>query len=253
MKNRIRRRKAFTLIELLVVIAIIAILIALLLPAVQQAREAARRTSCRNNMHQIGIALHNFHERFGHFPPGENGNYPRSRRSDPVPPLIGNGSYFGSLAYLLPDMEQKNVYDQLLSQHFNVDEPAQSPGPYWRRSTHWRMAQTKIPAFQCPSDPQEGGGANALNILVRNIYYFYYFPNNNSPGRTNYVAISGYFGEQPGFDALRGIFSNRSDNRFRDITDGTSNTFVFGEVWSGENCRFHHTWMGSGSKPGEYS
>lgn len=92
-----RGRKAFTLIELLVVIAIIAILIALLLPAVQQAREAARRTQCKNNLKQLGIALHNYHDVFQTFPPGEI-----RLGSDPL-----DSSLAGWIAMLLPQMDQQ--------------------------------------------------------------------------------------------------------------------------------------------------
>src|SRR6187399_178675 len=101
--NMIKRRKAFTLIELLVVIAIIAVLIALLLPAVQQAREAARRTQCKNNLKQIGLALHNYESTHTTFPPN----------------LVPGASFkysagnWGVLAYISPYIDQANVYNSM--------------------------------------------------------------------------------------------------------------------------------------------
>src|SRR5260370_19597037 len=117
MVQRIRRR-AFTLIELLVVIAIIAILIGLLLPAVQKIREAAARMQCQNNLHQIALASHNYESTFQSFPPGLNVS----------PNVVGNqwvsappyaGPYVGVLAYLLPYIEQGNVYNEIPSAIFN--------------------------------------------------------------------------------------------------------------------------------------
>ncbi|MEY2725472.1 MAG: hypothetical protein RLZZ458_1339, partial [Planctomycetota bacterium] len=99
-----RRRRAFTLIELLVVIAIIAILVALLLPAVQQAREAARRTQCKNNLKQLGIALHNYHDTNNRFPPGAFWNNPNSGR---------NYQQGGLLTHLLPYVEQAVMFNQI--------------------------------------------------------------------------------------------------------------------------------------------
>ena len=100
-----QRRTAFTLIELLVVIAIIAILIALLLPAVQQAREAARRTQCKNNLKQIGLAMHNYHDTFSVFPPG----IVNIRGCVPT-----NATHlWGGMTFLLPQMEQAPLYNSL--------------------------------------------------------------------------------------------------------------------------------------------
>src|SRR5579872_314988 len=102
-------RRAFTLIELLVVIAIIAILVAMLLPAVQQAREAARRSQCRNNLKQIGLALHNYHDALKVFPPG----YIDKNANPNVTPDLDQGPGWGWASFLLPQMDQVNVYNQI--------------------------------------------------------------------------------------------------------------------------------------------
>src|SRR5205807_159583 len=114
MQHRRRTARGFTLIELLVVIAIIAVLVGLLLPAVQKVREAANRMSCQNNLHQIAIAAANYDSAFNSFPPGLNVS-PNSVNANPgweIPPPLG-GPYTGVLAYLLPFMEQDNVYNQI--------------------------------------------------------------------------------------------------------------------------------------------
>src|SRR5471030_3159445 len=109
-KSLTRRKRAFTLIELLVVIAIIAILMALLLPAVQQARESARRTQCRSNLKQIGLALHNYNERMNVFPPAYFSNI------DPVAGVdLGPG--WGWASFLLPDVDQANLQSKI---NFNL-------------------------------------------------------------------------------------------------------------------------------------
>ena len=125
---RVHARRAFTLIELLVVIAIIAILIALLLPAVQAAREAARRLACKNNLHQYGIALHNYHDTNNVFPPGY--------RFKPNSTTEAMGTANVSL---LPYMEQEN-----LRKLADVDRPWYLLSP--------AVAQTQVSVFLCPSD-----------------------------------------------------------------------------------------------------
>jgi prepilin-type N-terminal cleavage/methylation domain-containing protein len=127
MITRMRRvdhtRRGFTLIELLVVIAIIAVLIAMLLPAVQQAREAARRSSCKSNLHNIALAAHNFHSRFGRFPPGYLGPNTTSYTS-----TDSNQPYLGVLEFLLADLEQDNVRNLIPESRFNIDVLG---GPRW--------------------------------------------------------------------------------------------------------------------------
>src|ERR1700724_2586602 len=113
-RTRVFSRLGFTLIELLVVIAIIAVLVALLLPAVQQAREAARRSQCKNNLKQIGLALHNYNESFAVLPPGRLVN-----------PVNGQGHCFSAYAHLLPHLDQGPVYNQI---NFSAN-PDDTAGP----------------------------------------------------------------------------------------------------------------------------
>jgi prepilin-type N-terminal cleavage/methylation domain-containing protein/prepilin-type processing-associated H-X9-DG protein len=133
MLSPVRRRSAFTLIELLVVIAIIAILIGLLLPAVQKVREAAARTQCKNNLKQIGLALHMYHDSNNAFPVG------------------ATATYWGWPALTLPYLEQNNLYTQLNPPVNTFQSALKNSLP---------LLQTPLKVFQCPSDP---GGGN-LNI-----------------------------------------------------------------------------------------
>lgn len=192
-----KSRRGFTLIELLVVIAIIAILIALLLPAVQQAREAARRTQCRNNLKQIGLALHNYHSTFKQFPPSAIYRYPN----------IDNGGTqplnYSWITMILPYFDQAPLYNQI---NFSV--------PLWPQTDNSgkRIASTLLPQLLCPSDPGYGG-ANKHNIAW-----------------TNYAGSEGYdWHRRPGH-RLSGIFEILTPVGVRDVVDGTSNTIMVGEV-----------------------
>src|SRR5262249_51587507 len=137
-----RSRKGFTLIELLVVIAIIAILIGLLLPAVQKVREAAARMSCSNNLKQIGLAAHNFQSTNNKLPPAYLGD------AATVTTPTFTYQYHGTLALLLPYMEQDNVYRQLT---IDTNLTSKGAGPWWGLSNNWAMAQSRIKSFVCPS------------------------------------------------------------------------------------------------------
>jgi prepilin-type N-terminal cleavage/methylation domain-containing protein len=140
MTSLIRRRRGFTLIELLVVIAIIAVLIALLLPAVQQARESARRTQCKNNLKQFGLGLHNYHDTFRIFPMGTNG----SVRDSCTGGCAWRG--FSVHAMILPYIDQAPVYNGM-NMNAMYNELENSP-----------LSAVKMPAFRCPSqDPIPGG------------------------------------------------------------------------------------------------
>ena len=131
----IRHRSAFTLIELLVVIAIIGILTSLLLPAVQASREAARRITCQNNVKQLGLALHSYHDTNRHFPAGRNMF---------GPPGVGVPS-FSFHSRLLPFVEQQMVYDTI---HFSVN---------WNDPVNATAAASAVSVFQCPSDSGYNG------------------------------------------------------------------------------------------------
>src|SRR5438105_1421933 len=148
-----RQRWGFTLIELLVVIAIIAVLVALLLPAVQQAREAARRSQCKNNLKQMGLALHNYHDAAKFFPPALTG----SGRSTPAAePLVLNTT---ATVLLLPYLDQAPMYNKY---NFNVPSSLSNPAPYTKTLAGGATAGTptvnqaiytqNLPVATCPSD-----------------------------------------------------------------------------------------------------
>ena len=201
------RRRGFTLIELLVVIAIIAILVALLLPAVQQAREAARRSSCKNNLKQIGVALHNYHDTYSMLPPG----YVRQHTDD-------NGNW-GWGAFILPAMEQKNTFETA-----DVAGPTSLSGAIGN-GTMRAALQKGIANWRCPSDT--GPELNNQRKI-----------NGQSLATSNYVAsnstkslCNNYTGNAGGNcnNGANGPFVMNRGTRFRDITDGTSNTIAVGE------------------------
>ncbi len=206
-------RKGFTLIELLVVIAIIAVLIALLLPAVQQAREAARRTQCKNNLKQMGLALHNFHDTYTRFPPG--GAADQQPFGTVSPPVNNWGS--GWMVYILPYVDQAPIFSSWQfygnSGVFNANNMA-------------LITSKKVPGYYCPSSP--------LPTLCRNV---------TGVAAGNYVGVSGSInGVIPNFNETRtinlsnagtvgagGVLYPNSQIQFRDITDGTSNTMAITE------------------------
>lgn len=215
---RLRRRLAFTLIELLVVIAIIAILIALLLPAVQQAREAARRSQCKNNLKQIGLALHNYHDVHGLFPPG---CIDANRAVNSGTGAADNTNGLGWAAMILPMVDQGPLWAQIGTQtngYTHMWEDANNDGSI---TDPIQAAREVVPVFICPSDPM--GGVN-LDKQTNGVPL----------GKSNYVANAGSQPVQTTSTGLpkpaqNGMFFENSDRRFRDVTDGTSNTFFITE------------------------
>ena len=219
------KRKAFTLIELLVVIAIIAILIALLLPAVQQAREAARRSTCKNNLKQMGLAFHNYHDAFTTFPIGAQ-----------VPIYQANWR-----ASILPYIDQAPLYNQTTQtpangRGYNTFNGWTGDGGYGTGAgSNEILNNALIPSYKCPSSTLSAffeGTANGI-----------------SPGQSNgdigmtmdYVGIAGaYTASAPynanavdntyyGVMAQNGMLQIGKAIKMRDCTDGTSNTIMVGE------------------------
>jgi prepilin-type N-terminal cleavage/methylation domain-containing protein len=225
------RRGGFTLIELLVVIAIIAVLVSLLLPAVQQAREAARRSQCKNNLKQIVLGAHNFESSYSYLP------------SSLRPPSAGSVR-FSVLTLLLPYLDQSNIYNQY-NQSIN-----------WSVTTNIPLSQTVIPAFNCPSDPLAGAldgvpdtpSAWAQNTAASTAYSPIYgiSPLVYSSGLTNLAQpalytdpatvfappalsyVPGFFPKNATVDPTTGAHG-KPGKKFRDVIDGLSNTLAIAE------------------------
>ncbi|HUY36113.1 MAG TPA: DUF1559 domain-containing protein [Pirellulales bacterium] len=222
--------RAFTLIELLVVIAIIGLLVGLLLPAVQAARESGRRAQCTNNLKQIGIALHDYHDVLRQFPPAyvvsPSGNVPMG---PPDPGTGDTGPGYGFLMLSLAYQEQRALYET-----FNKDLPCWSPA-------NAVAAATTVPIYICPSatnmnpDPYDVINASGKTLAVF--------------ARSNYVGVAGRFSPwqqyyDPALDLTQvcdGVLYRNSRTRLADIRDGTSQTLIVSE-----QTPYHSdsTWVG---------
>ncbi|GAA4420362.1 DUF1559 domain-containing protein [Bremerella cremea] len=258
------RHFGFTLVELLVVIAIIGVLIALLLPAVQQAREAARRMSCSNNMRQVGLACHNYHDTFRTLPPGRllwNG-VDSSGNSKKV--------VTGFLAMIMPFVEQGNLSDQY-KQHFGFDD-----------IVNRQAVKTQIQSYLCPSAP--GSDRQTPLYAGWNVSWTTDVSSLDPDvvgAPTDYQGVrgihmldsSGAHTDVPGRDV--GILRETGATKFAEITDGTSNTLLLFEMagkptnwhngqqqettnaqnyghgpWSGNNGVMIYNWAADGSAKG---
>jgi prepilin-type N-terminal cleavage/methylation domain-containing protein/prepilin-type processing-associated H-X9-DG protein len=191
-------RRGFTLIELLVVIAIIAILVALLLPAVQQAREAARRSSCKNNLKQLGLAMHNYHDTHNVLPPMSNRG-------------LGTNinTLYGWPIHILPFVEQGPLFDAIVNRGQGVGLP--------EAFEDWSIfmgTQSVLPGMLCPSDTVPAGFMN---------------------GPLSYkVSVGDHIWENHNTTINRGPFRWNSRTNFRDFIDGMSNTALMGETLMGQ-------------------
>lgn len=232
---RANRSIGFTLVELLVVIAIIGVVVSLLLPAVQSAREAARRMSCSNNLKQISLAAQLFESSRKHLPPGNLGPDPTINTLTIA--TGGDQPYLGTLAFLLPQVEQSPASDQVDREYFVIDRLAM---PIWfSDQTFIELSRLKISTFQCPSDFDSDSPTRVISRIHMH-YSPLPIPTHVHESRTiaNYGAgTSSYAGSAGRFGAIdppnRGVFSNRSRTRFAEMTDGTSNTIFFGETTAG--------------------
>jgi len=203
---RVRHYSGFTLIELLVVIAIIAVLIALLLPAVQQAREAARRSQCNNNLKQMGLAVHNYHEVHNCFPPAGLG-----AANGPEPSRFG----FSWWIFTLPYIDQATLYNQL---DF-IQGCGESSGNHMSANNRGLLTKWRAPYMLCPSSPLSKQYDRSGNF-----------------GLATYAAVSGAINHRTtdktssaGPVSAGGCMIHNATNAFRDVTDGTSNTILVGE------------------------
>lgn len=282
--DRRTRRVGFTLIELLVVIAIIAILIALLVPAVQKVRSAAARLQCQNNLKNIALAAANYENQNKVLPAGFLANTQYTGPYAGYYYLNGlNGPLIGSLALLLPYVDQGPLYETMTTPvytptytsgipvNYLTNPPAPGTHPWWWYNSTWTAAQTTVPVFLCPSAQGMGGNAGGSDVAcivsftigsgASAQYYLdiWAWTGYNFLGQTNYLGVAGYMGGT--LDPIwpyPGVFGDDTAINFSRITaaDGTSNTLLYGEALGGPNDYsapiLIPTWMGSGPLPTQW-
>ena len=234
----------FTLVELLVVIAIIGVLAALLLPAIQAARGAARRIHCQSNMKNIALALVNYHDTHGLFPPGFIG---QARRTEA----------WGWPVFVLPQLEEQGLYDALGVKDRRLADLFRAAGNR-SNAPEIKLVQTSLPIFRCPSDttpkllPNEGQAQNDRDRHFRGRNT----PPGFKPPTSNYMGLKGFWDNRCEWTGTRshqdrcdsnGILFGNSRVRQRHITDGTTKTFLIGE--RDLRCKAG-TWIGSRNPPG---
>jgi prepilin-type N-terminal cleavage/methylation domain-containing protein len=205
-----QNRSGFTLVELLVVIAIIGVLVALLLPAVQAAREAARRSQCSNNLKQVAIGYHNYHDTFNKLP--RTASIVTNQFQALVAgtnPADSNWNAYSAHTMVLPFIEQKNVYDQLRFDQWHYENLGAAP-------TALTVSRTRIKTFICPSDRDHG--------------------DQTETGWNNYGVCEGTnLGYNVSANSYNGMFGRARYRGFNDVLDGLSNTIMIGEFVKGDN------------------
>jgi len=241
------RRWGFTLIELLVVIAIIAILIALLVPAVQKVREAAARAQCTNNLKQITLASHGYHDTNKRLPPGSIGAATGAPQ----------GTSLGTIPFLLPYIEQPGIASQLTQAGAVLQAGTPSAwgtGVWWNQAAVVLVANAQIPILLCPSDNANNRTWEFVGLFTYSYTLYGYLNNNTSTtmGKSNYCSNAGSLGNVSAageggdrfYGQWVGPFYIDSKTTMTSITDGTSNTIFFGE-WLGDNYYGSNNWVGS--------
>lgn len=243
-ENRRRISRGFTLIELLVVIAIIAVLVALLLPAVQQAREAARRAQCKNNLKQLGLALHNYHDTFGRMPPGVIN--PGVQANSAMPWTNNCATQCMNAPWslmILPYIDQQPLYNKL---NFSIAMGGAQRSGSGPTVTNGALFTSKLPAFVCPSDtpylePMQTAG-NAHYAITNGFRSSYWYPDNYSylENFAAYTATPLYEQDTWTFPIVlngvifniphKGMFGINGACRISEVQDGISNTFMLVET-----------------------